>query len=108
MKKIILTVTAVMAIGGFVSAGTAGTKAPLTGQALFKEHCALCHEDGGNIINPQKTLRKADLLAHGIKTKADIVRTMRHPGKGMTTWSAAALPDDKAGLIADYIIKTFR
>ena len=108
MRKIILAAAAVMAIGGFAAAGVAEKKAPATGEALFKEHCALCHEDGGNIINPTKTLRRADLLAHGIKTRADIIRTMRHPGKGMTTWSAATLPDDKAGLIADYIMKTFK
>lgn len=26
-----------------------------SGEALFKEHCASCHPDGGNILNPRKT-----------------------------------------------------
>ena len=41
-------------------------------------------------------------------TKADIVDKMRHPGKGMSTWSAATLPDSDAQEIADYILKTFK
>jgi cytochrome c6 len=108
MKRSILAAASAVMIAGFVALVGAETKPVMTGEELFKEHCAFCHADGGNIINPAKTLRKADLKAHGIMTKADIIEKMRHPGKGMTTWSAATLPDDKAGLIADYILKTFK
>ena len=33
---------------------------------------------------------------------------MRHPGKGMTFWSAATLPDSQAEKIADYIMETYK
>ena len=102
------TVYAFLIIGGLVTFCTAEVKSSKTGEELFKENCAICHPDGGNIINPSKTLRKADLEANQIRTKADIVEKMRHPGKGMSTWSASTLPDSDAEEIADYILKTFR
>ena len=78
------------------------------GEAKFKEHCALCHLDGGNIINENKTLHKKDLGANKIKTEADIIMIMRKPGPGMTTFDAKTLPDRDAGEIAAYILKTFK
>ena len=108
MKIIFMAVMALLATVVLSAPGLAEKKTPISGEALFTEHCSPCHQDGGNIINPGKTLRKADLDAHGITSKADIVDKMRHPGKGMTTWSAATLPDDEAEAIADYIMRTFK
>lgn len=78
------------------------------GEAKFKEHCALCHPEGGNIVNPAKTLHKKDRDANGVKSEADIVKTMRKPGPGMTTFDAKTLSDKDAGDIAKYILKTFK
>jgi cytochrome c6 len=78
------------------------------GEALFKEHCALCHPDGGNIVNPKKTLHRKDLDANNIKSKDDIVRFMRKPGPGMTTFDAKIISDKDAKELAEYILKTFR
>ncbi len=108
MKKIFTLVSVLVVIGGLAVLVMAEVKEGKSGEELFKEHCAVCHPDGGNIINPEKTLRKADLDAHNIREKADIVDKMRHPGKGMTTWSAAIIPDKDAEAIADYILKTFK
>ncbi len=107
MKKIVLAATAFVLIVTLAALGRAETDKSLTGEELFKEYCADCHPDGGNIINPSKTLNKMDREANLIMTKEDIVRQMRHPGKGMSTWSAATIPDDLAEKIADYIIQTF-
>ncbi|MHB8843413.1 MAG: c-type cytochrome [Nitrospirota bacterium] len=79
-----------------------------SGEALFKEHCALCHPDGGNIVNPKKTLHKKDLDANKIKAKDDIVKIMRKPGPGMTTFDAKLISDKDAKEIAEYILKTFK
>jgi len=79
-----------------------------TGEELFQIHCVRCHPEGGNIINPKKSLWKKNLEAKNIFNKADIVEKMRHPGKGMAFWSAAILPDSEAEKITDYIIKTFK
>jgi cytochrome c6 len=107
VNKIMTTMYAFLIIGGLVTSGLAEMKSSNRGEELFKANCAICHPDGGNIINPAKTLRKAALEANKIMTKADIVEKMRHPGKGMSTWSAATIPDSDAQEIADYILKTF-
>ena len=78
-----------------------------TGEQLFIEHCALCHPDGGNIINPKKSLQKKDREMNNIRTPEDIVKTMRKPGPGMTTFDVKILNDKEAGRIADFILKKF-
>src|SRR5689334_22375156 len=37
-----------------------------SGEALFKQHCAVCHPDGGNIVKPEYTLHRKSLVAHNI------------------------------------------
>lgn len=79
-----------------------------SGEALFKQNCAVCHPDGGNIINPQKTLHKKDRDANNIKSAADIIKTMRNPGPGMTLFDAKTISDKDAGEIAEYILKSYK
>ena len=77
MKKMIFLLGVVAAIG-FISSGafadpkTSGNK----GEAEFKEHCAVCHANGGNIINPKKTLAKKDREANNIKNAGDIIKNI--------------------------------
>jgi cytochrome c6 len=82
--------------------------AAMKGEAGFKEYCAACHADGGNILKADKTLSRKDREKHGIKTAKDIVRLMRKPGEGMTTFDKKTLSDKEAKAIADYIVKTFK
>jgi cytochrome c6 len=82
--------------------------AKMPGETGFKEHCAACHADGGNIIKPDKTLSRADREKHGIKTAKDIVNIMRKPGEGMTAFDNQTLSDKEAKAIAEYILKTFK
>jgi cytochrome c6 len=77
------------------------------GGALFKQHCAECHPDGGNVIVPGKTLHKKDLKKNGVKTPDDIVNIMRNPGPGMTKFDAKTISDNDARLVAEYIMKNF-
>jgi len=78
------------------------------GAKLFQQHCASCHPNGGNIINPAFTLHKKSRDAHGVKSANDIVGKMRKPGPGMTAFDAKTLPDKDAKEIAEYIITTFK
>jgi cytochrome c6 len=78
------------------------------GEEKFKALCAVCHPDGGNIVNPKKTLQKKDLEANNIKTANDIIKVMRNPGPGMNVFSEKTLPDKDARAIAEYILKTFK
>lgn len=77
------------------------------GEKKFKALCAMCHPNGGNTINPKKTLHKADRESNNVKTADDIVRLMRNPGPGMTKFPEKYFPDDEARKIADYVLKTF-
>ncbi len=79
----------------------------MTGKELFEKHCAVCHPDGGNIVNPDYTLHKEDREEHGVKTAEDIMGKMRNPGPGMTQFDKKTIPDDQAKKIAEYILKTF-
>lgn len=103
MKKL-LTITATTIL---IAAGAA-TALAATGQELFKTHCSACHPDGGNIINPKRTLQKADLAQHGIKSWQGIVKNMRNPGTGMTKFDKKTITDKEAKAIAEYVLKTFK
>ncbi len=110
MRKGMVVTVCVLAVCSLAVTGFADTKKgqKIDGGAEFKEHCASCHPDGGNIVNPKKTLKKADLEANGIKSWKDIVKTMRKPGPGMTAFDEKAVPDKEAKAIAEYILKTFK
>lgn len=108
MRKayIVLSILAIVAFA-FTVDGTA-KETGKTGEALFKQHCSPCHPDGGNNVNPQKTLHKKDREANGVKTASDIMGKMRNPGPGMTTFDEKTIPDKDAKEIAKYILKTFK
>lgn len=86
----------------------AAPKTEPKGAALFQQHCASCHPDGGNIINAANTLKKKVRESHGVKSAKDIIAKMRKPGPGMTAFDAKTVPDKDAKEIAEYIIKTFK
>lgn len=118
MKKMPLISMAIMSIlvcAFSLSAQDKSKEHP--GKALFKKNCSPCHPDGGNIINPKKTLHKKDLDANKITTAEDIVKKMRNPGPfpdhpqdwaGMKMFDQKTISDQDASEIADYILKTFR
>ena len=81
---------------------------PVSGKQAFDKNCAVCHKDGGNTINPAKTIHKKDLEASGIAKPADIIAKMRNPGPGMTKFDQKTIPDKTARAIADYVLKTFK
>lgn len=108
MKKIILSAVAfvfVLGFGIFAFAQQAASQS--VGEKRFKELCSICHPDGGNIVNPKKTLHKADRDANSVKTAADIIKRMRNPGPGMTIFDPKTVPDKEAEEIAKYVLKTF-
>lgn len=101
--RLIAGLLALVAVAVAPAAGAA-----TSGADLFKLHCAACHADGGNIINPKKSLHKADREANGVKGVKDIIGRMRKPGPGMTTFDVKTIPDKDARAIADYVLKTFK
>jgi cytochrome c6 len=112
MKKVLAVSVATIALFAFVAGGSIAAEnkqaKKISCEAEFKEHCALCHPDGGNMVNPARTLHKKDLDANGIKKPADIIAKMRKPGPGMTEFDKKTIPDKEAKAIAAYILKTFK
>jgi cytochrome c6 len=106
-KSLVVSIFAVSLIlfGNACHAGKSTDEKP--GEALFKLNCAVCHPDGGNIINPAFTLHKNDLEAHNITKPVQIVEKMRNPGPGMTKFDKKTISDNDAKEIAEYILKTF-
>jgi cytochrome c6 len=109
MKKVFVVSVLAVALVSFAGAGYAGKDAMgKSGEELYNQHCAMCHPDGGNIVNPQYTLHNKDLKAHKIKKAGDIVKKMRHPGEGMTKFDTKTVSDPDAKKIAEYILKKFK
>jgi cytochrome c6 len=107
MKKLV-PAAIIFLVGFVVLSGGAASAAGQPGETMFQQHCAACHPAGGNIITPQKTLKKKDMEANKIKTAEDVVKTMRNPGPGMTKFDAKTISDKDARQIAEYIMKTFK
>ncbi len=87
---------------------TTPSSKPITGEAEFKQHCIACHANGGNSINPAKTLLKADREKNGMHTSKDLIGVMRKPGPGMTAFDEKTLSEQDAEKIADYILNTYK
>jgi cytochrome c6 len=96
-----------------VMAGTTGMADTKKGEKIdgkqeFEKHCAVCHPNGGNVINANKPLSKKSREANGVKSAKDIIGKMRKPGPGMTAFDEKTIPNREAKAIADYILKTFK
>jgi cytochrome c6 len=107
MSKIAGLILAIVVSFAFSQVASAENTADNIGEEKFKALCAMCHIDGGNLVNPKKTLHKADRESNNIKTADDIIKLMRNPGPGMTKFPATYFPDKEARKIADYVLKTF-
>jgi cytochrome c6 len=110
MKKVLTGTAAFCIVVLIAAAALADTPkgGKIDGKKEFEEHCAVCHANGGNIVNKAKTLSKKDREANGIKSVKEIVATMRKPGPGMTEFDKKTVSDKEATAIAKYIIKTFK
>jgi cytochrome c6 len=122
-KMVVLLVISVVALSGCSketpqkatgTAGTVATSAPdiqepvRDGEALFKQYCASCHPNGGNVSDPKRALYGSILKSRHIATPEDIVRIMRNPKSRMIRLDPSTLSDKDARVIADYVLKTFK
>jgi cytochrome c6 len=98
MKKSVLCIIAALTSTVAVGSALAEQK---TGEAIFKEKCASCHPNGGNVINPKEQIK-------GMKDPKIIVAKIRKGGGGMPVFDQKVVTDADAKAIADYIIKTFK
>ncbi|HWR59391.1 MAG TPA: c-type cytochrome [Thermodesulfovibrionales bacterium] len=109
MKGILGVLICALAVFLMTAVGFAKEEAKVDlGGNLFKKHCVACHPEGGNIIKPEKSLRKKDREANKVMVADDIIKLMRNPGPGMVKFGEKVIPEKEAKAIADYILKTFK
>src|SRR5512137_1027780 len=66
------------------------------GEALFKQYCASCHPNGGNVSDPRRNLHGSALKRNHITTPEDVVRIMRNPQSRMIRFDPSTLSDRDA------------
>ncbi len=110
MKKAIIATVCMLSVCLTAATGFSDMKKgeKIDAAKEFANHCAVCHPNGGNIINSKQPLNKSALAAAGIKDWKGIVQKMRNPGPGMTKFDEKTIPDKEAKAIAEYILKTFK
>jgi cytochrome c6 len=72
------------------------------GQALFSQHCAGCHVNGGNIIRRGKTLKLAALERQGLASAAAIA-TIAAYGVGQMGGYGPSLGESGVEQVAAYV-----
>jgi cytochrome c6 len=108
MKKTVLLFLICTQALLYTAAFSSAEASAISGKKEFMEHCAVCHPDGGNIVNAKKTLHKKDREMNNIKSAADIIGKIRNPGPGMTRFNKNTVSDAEARAIAKYILSTFK
>ena len=78
------------------------------GEALFRQYCAACHPNGGNVSDPERSLYGSVLRRKHITMPEDIVRIMRKPLSRMIRFDASTLSDKDARTIAEYVLMAFK
>jgi mono/diheme cytochrome c family protein len=103
MKRIaiVLCVAAVcialLSFGGF---GQASAKSKI-GEEEFKKNCSSCHPKGGNVIEPEDTIKGSPKL-RDFKT---FLSWIRKPVQPMPTFSASQISEEQARQLYDYIVE---
>lgn len=70
---------------------------------LFSGNCAACHANGGNVLNPAKTLSLADLEKNG-KDSVEAIAYQVTNGKAPMPAFGGRLTDDQIAEVAEYVL----
>ena len=73
-----------------------------SGKVLFRNHCAGCHLNGGNIIRRSKNLKIASLKKNGIDDPESIAKIARQ-GVGIMDGYKEQLGDNGDQIVANWI-----
>ena len=73
-----------------------------SGKILFKNHCAGCHINGGNIIRRSKNLKIASLKNNGIQDPEAIAKIARQ-GIGIMDGYKEQLGDNGDQIVANWV-----
>lgn len=101
-----IAVSACFAVTNGISADSKGKQ--LDGKALFQKHCAVCHPNGGNIINKNKPLSAKAMKVNGVVGVKGVVAKIRNPGPLMNKFDEKTISNQEARAIAEYTLKTYK
>jgi cytochrome c6 len=70
---------------------------------VFNKYCSSCHNNGGNIMNPKKTLSKEDLAANSVNNIGSITALVTS-GKSPMPGFGKQLSDKEIAGVAKYVL----
>ena len=73
-----------------------------SGESIFKNHCAGCHVNGGNIIRRAKNLKIKSLKRNGINDASEIAKIARQ-GIGIMNGYEDQLDENDDQIVANWI-----
>lgn len=102
MKQILGTaIAAIVALFVFIAPAQAADLAH--GGQVFSANCAACHLGGRNVVNPAKTLQKADLEQYGMAS-IEAITTQVTNGKGAMPAFGSKLSAADIADVASYVL----
>lgn len=101
LKKLLSWIIAAIAIFSFAlsTPALAGD-----GASIFSANCAACHAGGKNLVNPTKTLSKADLDKYGMNSVEAIVAQVTK-GKAAMPSFLGKLNETQIKDVAAYVVE---
>ena len=73
------------------------------GAKVFSANCAACHNAGGNLVNPVKTLKKDDLEKYAMAS-LDAIKTQVTNGKAAMPVFQGRLTAEQIDDVATYVL----
>jgi cytochrome c6 len=73
------------------------------GGKVFSANCAACHMGGGNMVNPEKTLKKETLSQYAMNS-LDAIKTQVTNGKGAMPAFGSRLTAAEIEDVATYVL----
>ncbi|BAQ64288.1 cytochrome c6 PetJ [Geminocystis sp. NIES-3709] len=103
MKKILSVVVLLITIFSLTFANPALAGDAGKGAAIFSANCASCHMGGKNVVNPVKTLQKADLEKYSMYDIESIKNQVTN-GKGAMPAFGTRLKPEQIEDVATYVL----
>lgn len=76
------------------------------GQKIFIENCNVCHQDGTNIIIPEKNLQRESLKTNGMDNIISIKYQITNGKNGMPAFGGR-LSESEIGEVSNYVVEKF-
>ncbi len=104
MKKIISVLLLGITIFTFAFSSPAFAADAAAGKAVFTANCASCHAGGKNLVNPAKTLKKADLEKYDMFSAEAIITQVTNGKAAMPAFKTRLKPDQIEN-VAAYVLE---